>query len=304
MKDKLKVIFNYLLIVAMGLVLAINYTLFIVPNGFAPAGINGIAVMVQYKLNFSIGYMSLLINIPLCIIAFIFINHRFSMRSLVFCLSYSLFYLVLQNTDVISAFRYDAGGIDTVYPVAIAGLLSGFVYGMLYGVEACTGGTDIISRLVTRKHPALNFFWVTFSLNAVVAFSSMFVYASAGDGGSTIYNLKPVCLCMLYCFISSYVGSILVKGSKSACEFVLVTENPEELEKEILSVLHHSATRIEGTGIYSGKKKTVLLCVVNKHQIPEFESIIMKYPNVFSVEKTVNSTIGNFKHIAHKKGLF
>ena len=63
-------ILEYLLIVVIGIVFALSYALFVTPNHFAPAGINGIAVMVQYKLGFSIGYMSLIINIPLCIAAF------------------------------------------------------------------------------------------------------------------------------------------------------------------------------------------------------------------------------------------
>ena len=54
--------------------LAFNYRLFIVPNSFAPAGINGIATMIQAKFGFSIAYMSLLINVPLCIFAYFFVN--------------------------------------------------------------------------------------------------------------------------------------------------------------------------------------------------------------------------------------
>ncbi|MBO4433250.1 MAG: YitT family protein, partial [Clostridia bacterium] len=64
-----KEVLSYLMIVLSALILALNYHIFIVPNNFAPAGLNGIATMVQYKVGFSIGYMSLLINIPLCFLA-------------------------------------------------------------------------------------------------------------------------------------------------------------------------------------------------------------------------------------------
>ena len=64
MKKKyiLKTILNYSIIIVLGALLALDYILFIVPNSFAPAGINGIAVMIQYAFDFSIGYMSLIIK--------------------------------------------------------------------------------------------------------------------------------------------------------------------------------------------------------------------------------------------------
>ena len=79
-------------VVAFGAILmALNYQLFVVENGFAPAGLNGIATMIQYKTGFSIGYMSLIINIPLCILAYLVLDRSFARRSLIFslCLLYT-----------------------------------------------------------------------------------------------------------------------------------------------------------------------------------------------------------------------
>ena len=45
----LKTAFSYITIVLIAVLLAFNYQLFIVQNGFAPAGLNGIATMIQYK---------------------------------------------------------------------------------------------------------------------------------------------------------------------------------------------------------------------------------------------------------------
>ena len=87
MQKRLLNVAEYLLIAAMGVLFAFNYILFIVPNGFAPAGINGIAVMIQYKLNFSVAYMSLLINVPLCIAAYFYVDRTFAKKSLFFCIS-------------------------------------------------------------------------------------------------------------------------------------------------------------------------------------------------------------------------
>ena len=78
---------SYLCIIMAAVLLSFNYQLFIVNNGFAPAGLNGIATMIQYKTGFSIGYMSLIINIPLCVVAYFLVDRTVAKRSLVFCLT-------------------------------------------------------------------------------------------------------------------------------------------------------------------------------------------------------------------------
>ena len=50
---KASVPLQYAALVLIAVMSAFNYEIFIRPNNFAPAGINGIATMVQYKLGFS-----------------------------------------------------------------------------------------------------------------------------------------------------------------------------------------------------------------------------------------------------------
>ena len=296
MKNKVNTAVSYVLISLIAILLAFNYQLFIVKNGFAPAGLNGIATMIQYKTGFSIGYMSLLINIPLCILAYFFVDKQFAKRSLVFCLVYSFSFLYLQKIGL-EAFQYDAQGHDTVFPVIISGVISGFVYGICMRNNASTGGTDIVSKYISKKRPHMNFFWVTFCLNTVVAISSFFVYAKPDTLGTLIYDYKPVCLCILYCFISSFLGSYIIKGTKTACKFTVITTHPQEITEEIKNTLRHGSTEISALGSYSHENKTVLICVVNKHQIFDFNSILKKYDNTFAFSETVNETVGNFKQI-------
>ena len=296
MNKTLRTALAYLQIIGAAILLAFNYQLFIVENGFAPAGLNGIATMVQYKTGFSIGYMSLLINTPLCALAFFLVDRKFALRSFCFSLSYSLVFLYLQKIGL-EEFQYVTGGHDTIYPVILSGVIGGLVYGICFRNRASTGGTDIVSKYISERKPELNFFWVTFSLNAVVAAASFFVYAQSDDSGSLVFNYKPVCLCVLYCFISSFVGSHIIRGAKTACEFTIITSHAEELMGEISRTLQHSCTRITGTGSFSSNEKSVLICVVNNHQIVEFKNLLKKYDDTFSFSKTINETYGNFRMV-------
>ena len=291
-KHNISVVLSYVYPVFLGALLALDYTLFIVPNNFAPSGINGIAVMIQYKLDFNIAYMALLINVPLCIFAFFKIEKEFAVKTLTFSVAYSLTYILYDKINFIQYFKYITDGHDTIYPALIAGLILGFCIGFSVKNNSSTGGTDIVAKYVSVIRPNLNFFYVTFILNAVVAFASLFVYGINENG--FVINYKPVCLCVIYAFVSSVVGNRIISGLKHACKFTIVTDQCDELEYEITHTLKHSATRLHGIGIYQHHDKEVLICIVNPHQVADFERIIKKYPNTFVYVESIDQTIGNF----------
>ncbi len=290
-----RVFTDCLIMVPLAFLFALNYELFVALNKFAPAGVSGIAAMVEYATHFSVGYFSLIVNVPLCIFAFFLIDRGFAIKTFVFSLVYSASLLILQSVDI-SAFQYDAKDVDTIFPALIAGAVSGFVYGLTFRRNSSTAGADIIAKYVSKVSPQLNFFWINFAINAVIAAVSYFVYAAPDPvTGVLVHDYKPVCLCMVYCFLSSYVGNFIIKGSKSAYKFFIITSHADEIDHEIFDKLGHSATRFRAWGAYSDVERDVIVCVVNRRQLVEFRNIIKKYDNTFSFVETVNETIGNFK---------
>ncbi len=290
MPGKSRHIMSYVSVVAMALLLALTYHIFVVQNHFAPAGLNGIATMVQYKTGFSISYMSLIINIPLCVFAYFLIEKKFAVKTLIFSLVYSFSYLFLQNSGT-EYIQYNAQGHDTIFPAIISGAIAGFVYGICMKNNASTGGTDVVSRYINKVKPETNFFMVTFLLNTAVALASLFVYSEGA------LDYKPVALCITYCFISNFTGNYIIKGTKTAYKFTIVTTHADEIIADINRELKHSATRVSAVGAYSREEKTLLLCVVNKHQLIDFKDILDQYDDTFAFYELVNETYGNFKHI-------
>ena len=63
----LKKVWTYLVIVLVALASAVNYELFVFPNQFAPSGLNGICTMIQSVSGINVGYLRLIINIPLAL---------------------------------------------------------------------------------------------------------------------------------------------------------------------------------------------------------------------------------------------
>ena len=158
---QMKKAWGYIQIILSAILLAFVYYVFIITNSFAPAGLNGIATMIQYKTGFSISYMSLLINIPLSVLAYFLVQKDFAVKTFLFSVVYSAAFLLLQNSDL-NFIQYNALGHDTIYPVILSGVCAGVVYGVCFRSNASTGGTDIISRHITRIKPSVNFFIVIF----------------------------------------------------------------------------------------------------------------------------------------------
>jgi uncharacterized membrane-anchored protein YitT (DUF2179 family) len=270
------------------LIAAVNYEIFVFPNKFAPAGLNGICTMIQHVFGISVGYMSLLINIPLALLVYIKVSKPLAVRSMVYVLTFSLALLVLDKMDLSRFYYATENGTSTILGPLVAGIIYGSCYSMLVQCSAYSGGTDFIAALIHRKKPEQNMFFLIFTLNALVAVLSYFVYD---------YKIEPVILCIMYSFMSTTVSDKLNKNGRSAVCFEIITDYPNEISDEIILKLHHSTTLIPAKGMYSGRETNMLICVVNKTQVAAMSRIIRKYPNTFAVMDPVSEVVGNFKRM-------
>lgn len=278
---------SYLAVAALACLMGVSYELFVFPNAFAPAGINGLATMLQYLLHINIGYVSLLINLPLILLAWKKVDPDFARKTLAFVLVFSAVTLVLGQMDL-SAIAYDTGSSVILGPVA-AGVVSGAVYGWVIRQNGSTGGTDVVAAWVRKKRPEASLVWLIFALNATVAVLSFFVYG---------YQFEPVILCLIYCYLSSSISDAILKGGKSALKFEVITRQPEALSHQLMDQLHHGVTVLQAEGMYSETPRCLLICVVNRHQVVRFQEILSQFPDTFAYVSGVNETLGNFKHIA------
>lgn len=283
----LRIATSYALIVLFALLAAVNYEIFILNNAFAPAGINGIATMIQYKLGISVGYLNLLFNIPLCLIAVFFVEKAFIAKSLTYTLAFSGFLLLFKNGIIdLHPFVYvTENGTSTILAPIAAGVLNGMMFTAVIKTGGSMGGMDIVAACIRKVRPHLNMNTVIFSLNTAVALISYFVYD---------YNVEPVILCILYCFISSQMSEKLMQGVKRAVKFEIVSNHYEEISKEIIEELHHSVTVMPATGMYTHKKTKLMVCVVTKREVHNVQQILAKYPGTFAYTSNVTETMGNF----------
>ena len=285
---KAKKVLTYLVIMLLAVICALNYELFIFPNRFAPAGLNGICTIIQYIFGINIGYMSLIINIPLALIVYRLVSKPLAVRSMVYVVTFSLAAILLDYVDL-SGFAYHTeNGTSAILGPLVAGIIFGGCYSLLLQASAYSGGTDFVAAIIHKYHPEKSVFFLIFAMNTVVALASYFVYD---------YEIEPVILCIIYAFTSSTVSERLTKNGRSAVRFEIITEHPKEISDAIIHKLHHSVTLIPGRGMYLNKEVDMLFCVVNNSQVAKLAAICREYPNTFAIIDPVSEVIGNFKKI-------
>ena len=285
----MKKAWTYLVIALLALGASLNYELFGFPNQFAPAGLYGICTMIQHLSGISVGYLSLLINGPLAIWCYIEVSKPIAARSMVYVIVFSVGLLILDHVDL-TAFHYATEhGTSKILGPLVAGIIQGFVYSILVKASAYSGGTDFISAIVHKRNPNKSVLGFSFTLNALVAISSYFVYG---------YQMEPVILCILYSFMSSTVGGRLQKSGREAICFEIITDFPQEISRDIIEKTGHSTTLIPARGMYSGKETNMRVCVVNKPLAATVIDICRSYPNTFTVMDPVGQVVGNFKNMS------
>ena len=124
---------TFLVIVLAACAGALNYQLFVFPNQFAPSGLNGICTMIQYLFHINVGYMSLLVNIPLAIAVFFKVSRSLALRSMLYVSVFSVMLLLLERVDL-SGIAYDTASSAILGPL-VAGIINGTTTQKIYDIS-------------------------------------------------------------------------------------------------------------------------------------------------------------------------
>lgn len=279
---------QYALIVLYAILTALIYEIFVFPNNFAPAGLNGFATMIQHLFGIEVGALSLIINLPMLAVAFFVLGRTYTSRTATYTVVFSVALIFLERVDISPiVFRAQNTG-DAILAAVAGGLFNGALYSFSVKAGGSTGGTDVIGGFINHKHPEYDTVWIIFLLNVAVAAVSFFVYDM---------QYQPVILCAVYVFASSKVSDSIFKGARMAAKFEVITTQPQELAEELMRTLNHGCTVITVRGMYTGAEKSMLVCVVNPRQVVEFEKVIRKYDSTFAYISTVNGTVGQFHKV-------
>lgn len=108
-------------------------------------------------------------------------------------------------------------------------------------------------------------------------------------------DLNSVFLSDMQMFVFEWGVNLVMKDSRDAVEFRIVTKDPKALKEDIIFHLKHGATMIESRGMFTENDSYTIVSVVNARQVPEFLNILKKYPDAFVSYSKLLGVRGNFR---------
>lgn len=161
------------------LLLGVSIVVFTVHANFAPGGVSGIAVILNYLFDAPIGLATVLINIPIVVLTFKKLGPGFFFQSVKTTLINALFIdYVVCHLPVYAGSRLVAA--------VMAGVTAGMAYSLVFNMGSSTGGTDFIIAAIRKSRPNFSFGMLAFLIDGLIIVGSVFVF---GEAGAFIYGV-------------------------------------------------------------------------------------------------------------------
>ena len=262
------------------------------PNNFTIGGIAGMAVLINHMIPvLEIEYITFALNIPLLILAVIYLKRKFAILSVMNIGMQSLWMFIFRQCNMFTVDFSGGANADKIFAAIAAGLCFGVAIALAYKIGSSTGGGDIMAVLIQRKVGASSIAWILMGINATVIGASFFVFYD--NDFSTAYNLLPIMLSTFEMYIESKANEFVTNGAQSAREFRIITDKPEQMAHALMKELSRGVTAIPATGMYTKITHTMLLCVVSRRQVATLKRIMKKVdPDSFAVMSNVSQVLG------------
>ena len=263
-----------------GFLSAIAVNFFFQPGHVYSSGATGLAQILSVLSQRFIGFtipVSLTfyaINIPLMIVAWYQIGHKFTIFTFITVSMSSLF---IQLVPVVTLTN------DPIMNALFGGVVMGTGIGFALRNNISSGGTDIVS-LTIRKRTGKNVGSISFFVNGTIMLIA----------GLT-FGWKYALYSMITIFVSSRVTDAVFTKQKRM-QAMIVTSHPDAIIEKIHKKLNRGATIIHNAeGTYNHQEKAVLLTVITRAEFNEFKYIMKKAdPQAFITISENVHIIGRF----------
>ncbi len=278
-KSKLSIITEYIAVIIGGVLVGLSVGLVLLPVKITTGGFSGLATVLYYFFNLPAEIGIIILNIPVFLITWKVLGIEYGFRSLcgMFCCSIGikLGELIILDFGVITD--------DMLLSALYGGAISGIGIALTYRGQGSTGGTDLIAKLVHKFKPYLNLGEILLLVDGVIIALLAFTFKSAEIA---LYSIVSV-------FIMTKVIDLILEGGYYAKGVFIITNKSKEIIEYIHKELNRTATKVDAIGTYSNSSKEILICVVNKKEIPKLkENIKMIDDKAFTIITTVTEAIG------------
>ncbi len=245
----LKEMLSYAVITLSLTIGALGWGAFIIPSDIVGGGVVGIASIVYYVFNISVGPVNLAVNAILVLIAIQILGKSFGVKTI---------YAIVVFSGLLSFFQVyfpDPVVPEKFMAAIIGGGLSGASIGLLFMNGSSTGGTEIIAMLV-NKYRNISPGRVMMMCDLIIIGSSYIIFRS----------LETVVYGYVVMAVMSYVADMVLTGSRQSVQIFIVSSKPQEVADELSRTLKRGLSFLHGRGYYSQKDREFIVIIVRKSE--------------------------------------
>lgn len=276
-------------IIIGGILITIAFVFFITPYDIIPGGVYGLAIIIHnFVPQYMVGTIGLTLNIPLLILSFWLLGKGYGTKTVIT----SLFIPIIMNTATYLIGGTDPATIlggtinlsdDILLSSLFGGLLLGSGGGLIIKNRSTSGGTDVIS-LVVSKYAHIPYAKVMLCVESMVILCGL---VALGSWKLPLYSLVTI-------MVASKMIDLIVDGASTDKLLFIISDKRTEVKEYILKELNRGGTIIKASGMYSENSKDMIFVVVSRNQLP-----IIKH-NINNIDPESFITIVNANEIMGK----
>lgn len=271
-----KKLIKELIMISLGCALyAFSFTHLIIQSRMAEGGGAGIALFIYYMTGLPTSIGNLLVNIPLLILGYKFLDKKTMLYTL---------YGIGMITLWIGFFEYFhiniALGGDRFLAALFGGLIAGFGLGLVFIFGGSTGGIDILAIILNKfyKVPIGRGIQI---IDAIIIFAILLV----------LKEFPPILYTLIYIYVLTKMLDYMLEGGLPGKAVMIVSPKIDDIAAVISKDMQRGVTFLKGEGYYSKKDMNIGYCVVSLKEIKELKEII------YHIDKTAFVTINNVHDI-------
>ncbi len=256
---------------------AISVDCFLVCNGIVGGGVSGLASLIYLLTDHkvSIGLMTIVINIPILLLGLKQMGWKFMLRCLLTIGILSLFNELFISFPALTSNRI----LAAVY----GGILGGVGIGIFIKFKVSSGGTELLGREIRNLLKVFSIPFWTAILDGIIIIS----------GAIALRDPENIFYALIFIFVSAKASDIIIMGINRSKLCYIITDFGKDISEYLLKHSPRGITLLEGTGMYTGQKKDVLLTCVKPRQIDQLKAVVRQMDeHAFVIVGDANEVIG------------
>lgn len=256
---------------------ALGFTGFIIPNEIVAGGLGGVGLLLKYAFGIPVFVTFLVVNAALMVVAWFILGKAYVMKSLYGVVGVTLLMGLAEKYITQSLIH-----ADPLMASIVGAICCGAGLGLVYSVNASTGGTDILGAIIT-KYRYISMGRGLLYIDIFIVSSSFLLFQSFEK---IIYGL--IVISVMY-----YTADMVINGARQSVQFIIFSTKYDLIASHINSELRRGCTILDGVGWYTQQPQKVLIVLARKTESTSIFRLVKRIDeNAFISQSNVVGVYG------------